>query len=96
MLGALIIFIVGWNIRKLWPAGILFLLIFAAASVAYGLVMRSNNLELLGESASYDVSTVSAAYGLTLLTHSIIFMFAFALSKVFSRFRKSREIRKRS
>ncbi|MDX1704362.1 MAG: hypothetical protein R3235_08745, partial [Altererythrobacter ishigakiensis] len=88
MIGAVIIFIVGWTVRRLWPTGIAFLAIFPAVSVAFGILMRGTEPDLLGRTLQLDAVSLLGAYIGTLAIQSVVFFLAFGLSKIFSKKRK--------
>ena len=86
MIGAVIIFIAGWTIRRIWPTGVLFLTVFAAISVGLGLITRNQGREALGEPPiPLTFEVIGFGYASTLAIHTFIFLVAFGLSKLLSK-----------
>ena len=84
MIGMIIAFIAGWNIMKVWPIGIIFLVLFAAASNFLNVVLPYLDDPVLNP-MNTSIMRIGFLYITTLAIYTVIFLLAFGLSSRFSK-----------
>lgn len=85
MLGAIIAIVAGLSIRRLWPAGLLFLILWPAVAVGIMLPIVARNRAALGETLDLNPLTLSISYAQTALIAGIIFFVTYGIRQVVSR-----------
>jgi hypothetical protein len=86
MLGALVAAIAGLSIRRLWPGGVAFLLVWPAIAIASMLPIVAHNRAELGEKLDLSATSLGQSYLQTAVVAAVIFFVFFGGRKVWGRF----------
>ena len=90
MLGAIVAVLAGWSIKRLWPHGVLFLLLWPAFAVVVQMPSKKEALERLGEHLELTPTVYLKAYFLTALVSGLFFFAAFGVKKLAKRQKANR------
>ena len=88
MISSIIAFIAGWKIRKPWPHGVIFLVLFTSVVVLLSLRLDKYRADALDLNNAINTEAVITVFAVTLLLHVVAYALGYAASVKFSKRRQ--------
>jgi|GEM_PF-2818584 len=79
MLGLLVVIGAAFSVRRLWPGGIVFLLIWPLIAVPIQMLMRARARASFGETVDWSIQSLVLNYAASAAASAVVFLIAFAV-----------------
>lgn len=85
MLGLFVVLFAAFFVKRMWPGGAIFLVVFSGLSLAFTIITTAPNRARFGESVDLSFGAIAVGYLVNLLINTLFFVGAYVARRWFER-----------